>query len=69
MFPMYTLIRSLTWLRFATEQLPALFVSIVLAESFYRFHSFVLECGAFLLTWFLLDGLIQWGRRQLVTKK
>jgi hypothetical protein len=53
----YELIRMLGWNRLAIEQLPPFFASFVLAELFYKFHSFVLECAAFLLTWFLLDAL------------
>ncbi len=35
--------------------LPALLV----AELFYRFHSFALDCIGFLVTWLLLDLLIE----------
>lgn len=31
-------------------------VSLVLAEAFYKFHSFSLECLAFLATWAILYG-------------
>lgn len=48
---MYTLIRSLPLQRLVSEQLPAFVISFVIAEMFYKFHSFTLECGAFLLTW------------------
>lgn len=33
-------------------------VSLGLAETFYRFHSFSLECVAFLATWAALYGLV-----------
>ncbi|KAA9356393.1 hypothetical protein [Larkinella humicola] len=66
---MYTLIRSLPWFRIATEQLPALVVAMLTAEVFYKFHSFVLECLAFLLTWFITDGLIQFGRKLFRARK
>jgi len=29
--------------------------ALVIAEMFYKFHSFVLECMAFLATWLVLD--------------
>jgi hypothetical protein len=29
------------------------------AEFFYKFHSFTLECGAFLITWRVLDWVYQ----------
>ncbi len=62
---MYTLIRSLPLNRLVSEQLPTFVVSFAIAETFYKFHSFTLECGAFLLTWFVFDGLIQIGLRLL----
>ena len=33
-------------------------LSIGIAELFYKFHSFTLECLAFLATWYLVDLLI-----------
>ena len=56
---MYTLFRLLPVKRFALEQLPALTLAWIIAELFFKFHSFTLECGAFLTTWFVLDALIQ----------
>ena len=34
-------------------------VSFAVAEAFYKFHSFTLECLAFLATWYVADALIQ----------
>ena len=56
---MYTLIRSLTLRSLVTEQVPALGVSLVIAEVFYKFHSFMLECIAFLATWFIIGATIK----------
>jgi hypothetical protein len=56
---MYSLIRSMTLRQGLTQELPALAASLLLAELFYKFHSFTLECGAFLATWFVLDAAIQ----------
>lgn len=56
---MYTLFRMLPIKRLATEQIPALGFAWIIAELFYKFHSFTLECAAFLATWFLLDAFIQ----------
>ena len=56
---MYTLIRLLPFKRLALEQMPALSAAWITAELFYKFHSFTIECGAFLATWFVLDALIQ----------
>jgi len=37
---------------------PAFVVSFAIAEFFYKFHSFSLECLAFLATWFVLGGVV-----------
>jgi len=36
--------------------------SFVIAEVFYKFHSFTLECAAFLVTWYALS----WAQSLLV---
>jgi hypothetical protein len=60
---MFTLLRMLPPRLLLVEQLPALSLAWVLAELFYKFHSFSLECAAFLLTWFAIDALLQAGKR------
>lgn len=55
---MYALLQSLPFRRIILEQLPALAISFVLAELFYKFHSFTLEGLAFLATWFVVDAAI-----------
>ena len=37
--------------------------SLVIAEMFYKFHSFSWECLAFLATWGALSGLVDFGTR------
>ncbi len=68
---MYTLIHLLSIRQLCLEQLPALGISLLIAEAFYKFHSFTLECLAFLGTWYLLDlvsnRLIGMGRN--ITRK
>ena len=59
---MFTLLRMLPAKRILAEQLPSLLVAWLIAELFYKFHSFSLECAAFLATWFLLDGVVQLGK-------
>jgi hypothetical protein len=39
-------------------QLPGLVLAFLVAELFFKFHSFALECAAFLLTWLLIDLLV-----------
>ena len=52
---MYTLIQSLPRRRLFAEQIPAFGSSLLIAELFYKFHSFLLETAAFLATWFVVD--------------
>lgn len=39
------------------RELPCLGVSLVIAEVLFKFHSFTLECTAFLATWYALSWL------------
>jgi hypothetical protein len=64
---MYTLIRLVPLKQLLLEQTPALGVSFAIAETFYKFHSFTLECLAFLATWYVADALIQPVARRLST--
>lgn len=61
---MYELIRRLSLKQLTLEQLPIFLVALTLAELFYKFKSFLLETGAFLLTWFVL-GAVYAGLRKL----
>ena len=56
---MYQLIHSLTVSDLFKRQLPVFAVAFVIAELFYKFHSFILETGAFLITWYVLDAIVQ----------
>jgi hypothetical protein len=55
---MYTLFKSLTTRQLASTQLPSLVGGLVVAEVFYKFHSFTLECVAFLATWAVFDFVL-----------
>jgi hypothetical protein len=55
---MYTLIRSTPLRQLLFQEAPALLVSFIIAELFYKFHSFTLETLAFLATWFVVDAAI-----------
>src|SRR5438270_12236033 len=66
---MFRLLRSITLRQCFTEQIPALVGAALVAEVFYKFHSFVLETGAFLATWFALDLLLQGVAWLLAPKK
>jgi len=56
---MFTLLRTLPLKRIALEQVPSLAGAWLIAELFFKFHSFTLECGAFLVTWFAIDAALQ----------
>ena len=53
---MYQLLRSLGRQDLVLRQVPAFGVSFAIAGSFYTFHSFYLECVAFLATWLVIDA-------------
>ena len=55
---MYGFLTSLGRADLLKRQLPAFLAAIVIAELLYKFHSFVLECVAFLATWFIIDAVI-----------
>lgn len=61
---MFTLLHSLTLRRFLVEQVPTLLPAWLVAEFLYKFHSFSLECAAFLATWFFFDAALH-GLRKL----
>jgi uncharacterized membrane protein HdeD (DUF308 family) len=48
-------------------QLPGLLLAFLIAELFFKFHSFALECAAFLLTWLAIDLLVS-GLARLVAR-
>jgi hypothetical protein len=52
---MYSLIQTLGIQRSIKQELAPFIVSFLVAELFYKFHSFTLECGAFLITWAVLS--------------
>lgn len=62
---MYTLTRVIPVKRLLTEQLPALGAALIIAELFYKFHSFALECVAFLATWYVFDVIVSTVRKAI----
>lgn len=65
---MYSLTRSMSLRSLLVEQLPVLLLSMIIAEVFYKFHSFTLETIAFLATWFVIDFVVQSVRRALAKR-
>lgn len=55
---MYTLLRNGFTRDGLTSQIPSLGVTIVVAELFYKFHSFSLEFLAALATWLAIDFVL-----------
>ena len=52
---MYTYVKNVGVPAFLVREAPAFGVSFLIAELFYKFHSFSLECLAFLATWYALS--------------
>lgn len=47
----------INWSALRLAQLPPLLASLLIAESFFKFHSFTLEALAFLALWYALRRL------------
>jgi len=52
---MHRMIKTMERRELLARQLPLGTSALVTAELFFRFHSFTLECLAFLATWYALD--------------
>jgi hypothetical protein len=65
---MFSLIRSVPLRHLLLEQVPALGISLIVAEVFYKFHSFTLECMAFLATWYVVDAAFALSKQWLSAK-
>lgn len=61
---MYTLVQTLGFQAAMKREFAPLFIAFMIAEFFYKFKSFALECVAFLVTWAVLSFL-----QSLVTGK
>lgn len=46
------------WRTLKQESAPVL-LALIIAEVFFKFHSFTLECVAFLATWFVLSWIAE----------
>ena len=65
---MFTLFKSLTLRQSLMNQTPILIASLAIADTFYKFGSFLYESIAFLATWFVIDLIVS-VVRDLVTSK
>ncbi len=61
---MYDYIRRLS-LKQASVEVPVFLLALLIAELFYKFRSFLLETGAFLLTWFILSAVVSMVRSMM----
>ena len=52
---MYTLVQTLGFQAAMKREFAPLFIAFMIAEFFYKFKSFALECVAFLVTWAVLS--------------
>jgi hypothetical protein len=57
---MYQLFHGRSFKSISADSLPPLAIAFLIAEFFYKWHSFTLECAGFLVTWFVLDWA--WSR-------
>ncbi len=55
---MFTLLKSLRSKQVYLSEPVSFVAALVVAELFYKFHSFFLETCAFLLTWFVLGAVV-----------
>ena len=61
---MHTLVRQVGLGGALRAEAPALAGAWVIAEMFYKFHSFTLECAGFLATWYVLSVAWNAARRR-----
>lgn len=62
---MYALISRVPARQLLLRHAPTLIGALVIAESFYKWRSFMLEAAGFLVTWYLLDAAVSWFERRL----
>jgi hypothetical protein len=68
---MYTLVRNASLSVLLSCSLPSFLIAFVVAEVFFKWKSFALECLGFLALWFVLDAVMNaarplWIRRRSV---
>ncbi|GAA4727775.1 hypothetical protein [Flavisolibacter ginsenosidimutans] len=54
---MFSLIKTIGLKKLLATETPSFLLSLILAETAYKFGSFVLECLAFLVTWGFISYL------------
>ena len=56
---MYSYVKQAGLPTVLAQEAPAFAASFVVAEVFYKFHSFTLEAVAFLVTWYVLGAIAE----------
>jgi len=54
---MYSIMKYQGVKKFLVSEMPALGISLLISETIYKFGSFLLECSAFLVTWYISSYL------------
>ena len=54
---MYTFLRSQGFTSFMTAEAPYFLISFIIANYFYKWHSFGLELMGFMVTWVVLSAI------------
>ena len=62
---MYSLITRLPARELLLRHAPTLVGALAIAEMFYKWHSFLLEAGGFLVTWYVLDAAVSFVERRV----
>ena len=58
---MYTYFRSQGFRSFMVSEAPYFLISFLIANTFYKFHSFGLELIGFMVTWYALSAVGNWA--------
>ena len=66
---MFTLITNMRSRESVLAEAPAFLLSLVIAETFYKFHSFTLECVCFLATWLAVSSIFVLALRHLAFRR
>ncbi len=57
---MYTYFRSQGFRTFMLAEAPYFFIAFLIANFFYKFHSFGLELIGFMVTWYVISAVGNW---------
>jgi hypothetical protein len=58
----FSLIRAAGFRTVLQQEMVPLVASLAISELLFKFHSFILEYGAFLVTWYALGAAFSFGR-------